>query len=485
MYDNARNLGVPEAPTSRSSSGLPVAPGDVIAGKLVVERVLGTGGCGVVVAARHRELGERVAVKLLQKSAMRSPETVERFAREARAAARLRTEHVARVNDFGTTESGIPYMVMECLDGEDLGATLQREKRVSIEQAVDYVLMACDAVAEAHTLGIIHRDLKPANLFLTKRADGRAIVKVLDFGISKLLTAEGAEPSPSMTRTQAVMGSPLYMSPEQMEASRDVDARADVWALGTILYQLIGGAPPFEAPTVPLLYVKVLSGERPTPLESVRPEVPLSIARAVERCLAREPGDRFPSVAHLAAALAPYASVDVALLAERIARSAGVDDGSPSSGVRRITTIPPAGNVAGAPSARPAAVASARRAGLLIGLAIAAVVGTGFGAVATGSSWREAPPVPVLRGATRVAAASALAQRAAMADLTLADATSMRDASRARDAAGAAVAEEAPAAPASSSPPRATARSAASSRRGPARPAAPALPDPTDVLDER
>jgi predicted Ser/Thr protein kinase len=479
MYDNARNLGVPEAPTSRSSSGLPVSPGDVIAGKLVVERVLGTGGCGVVVAARHRDLGERVAVKLLQRSAMRSPDTVERFAREARAAARLRTEHVARVNDFGTTDAGIPYMVMECLEGEDLGATLQREKRVSIEQAVDYVLMACDAVAEAHTLGIIHRDLKPANLFLTKRADGRAIVKVLDFGISKLLTAEGMEPSPSMTRTQAVMGSPLYMSPEQMEASRDVDARADVWALGTILYQLIAGAPPFEAPTVPLLYVKVLSGERPAPLESVRPEVPLSIARAVDRCLAREPGDRFPSVAHLAAALAPFASVDIALLAERIARSAGVDDGSPTSGVRRVTTIPPAGS----PSSRPTAMAPGRRVGLLIGLGIAAVIGCGVGAMATGTSWREPPPVPVLRGATRVAAASALAQRAALADRALADATSIRDASRVRDEADAA-AVEAAAAPLPSSSPLPSSAPRATARR-PARSAAPAPPDPTDVLDER
>ena len=151
-------------------------------------------------------------------------------------------------------------MVMECLDGEDLGATLARDGRVGIADAVDYVLMACDAVAEAHALGIVHRDLKPANLFLTRRIDGRAIVKVLDFGISKLLVPEGADFAPSMTQTQALLGSRLYMSPVQMEASRDVDARADVWALGTILYQLLAGAPPFEAATVPLLYVKVLSG---------------------------------------------------------------------------------------------------------------------------------------------------------------------------------------------------------------------------------
>ncbi len=475
MYDTARNVQVPEAPASRSSAGLPVAPGDVIAGKLVVERVLGTGGCGVVVACHHRDLGERVAVKLLQRSAMRSPETVERFAREARAAARLRTEHVARVNDFGTTESGIPYMVMECLDGEDLGATLAREGRVSIERAVDYVLMASDAVAEAHTLGIVHRDLKPANLFLTRRIDGRAIVKVLDFGISKLMAAEGAEPSPSMTRTQAVMGSPLYMSPEQMEASRDVDARADVWALGTILYQLIAGAPPFEAPTVPLLYVKVLSGERPVPLEKRRPEVPLIVARAIDRCLAREPSDRFPSVAHLVAALAPFASVDIAPLAERIARTAGVEDASPSSGVRRVTTVPPPAGEPGRPS-----VVAARRSGLMIGLVLAAVVGSTFGAIAVASSLREPSSVPVLRGATRVAAASALAQRAALADLTLADATSMRDASR-RDASSRAAAD----AEATSSPVVAAPSNAprAAVRRPP--PAAPAAPDPTDVMDER
>src|SRR5580693_7216018 len=169
------------------------------------------------------------------------PEYVARFEREARTAVKIKSEHVARVIDVGQLESGSPYMVMEYLEGEDLQGWLEKQGRLPIERAVDFLLQACEAIAEAHAMGIVHRDLKPANLFCIRRPDGTLSIKVLDFGISK---AAGA--SMGMTSTQAVMGSPLYMSPEQMGSSKGVDARSDIWALGVILFELVTGRVPFD-----------------------------------------------------------------------------------------------------------------------------------------------------------------------------------------------------------------------------------------------
>src|SRR6478752_489071 len=162
--------------------------GEVLAGKYRIERVLGQGGMGIVVAATHLQLGERVALKFLLPEALSNPLAVERFAREARAAVKIKSEHVARVSDVGTLENGAPYMVMEYLDGSDLAAWLTQRGRLPVEQAVEFVLQASEAIAEAHSLGIVHRDLKPANLFVTRRPDGALSVKVLDFGISKRLS---------------------------------------------------------------------------------------------------------------------------------------------------------------------------------------------------------------------------------------------------------------------------------------------------------
>src|SRR6188768_2962187 len=201
--------------------------GHVLAGKYRIERVLGQGGMGVVVAATHLQLGERVALKFLLPQAIHNPEAVERFAREARAAVKIKSEHVARVSDVGLLESGAPYMVMEYLEGYDLSTWLQQRGPLPVEQAVEFILQACEAIAEAHALGIVHRDLKPANLFVIQRADGVLSVKVLDFGISK---ATGLIGSGDMTTTSAVMGSPYYMSPEQMGSTKDTDTRADIWA---------------------------------------------------------------------------------------------------------------------------------------------------------------------------------------------------------------------------------------------------------------
>ena len=217
--------------TSDAAVRAPVSPGDVLAGKYRVERVLGVGGMGVVVAARHLQLDERVALKFLREKVIDEPEIVVRFLREARAVAKLRSDHVVRVRDVGNLENGAPYIVMELLEGETLKERVKRDGALPREQAVDYLLQACSAIAEAHSHGIVHRDIKPTNLFLTFRPDGRALVKVFDFGISKQLPTH-ADPDAElgMTATTSMLGSPLYMSPEQMVSARNVDARTDIWS---------------------------------------------------------------------------------------------------------------------------------------------------------------------------------------------------------------------------------------------------------------
>jgi len=280
-----------------------VKVGQELAGKYRVERVIGVGGMGIVVAARHVELDEVRAIKLLHPAELGNSQALARFAREARAAVRLRSEHAARVFDAGRLETGVPYMVLEYLEGTDLNRLCKKVGRLPITEAVLYLLQACDAVAEAHALGIIHRDLKPANLFLTHRMDGSPCIKVLDFGISKRV--DGRAPS-GMTRTTDIMGSPLYMSPEQMRSTKDVDARTDVWALGAILYKLLAGDAPFQAKSVADVYSGILERD-PPPLSLHRDDIPEPIERIIERCLRKDRDERVSSVLELAAALAPYA----------------------------------------------------------------------------------------------------------------------------------------------------------------------------------
>ncbi|HEX4352856.1 MAG TPA: serine/threonine-protein kinase, partial [Polyangiales bacterium] len=239
-------------------SAPPVVIGDVIAGKYVVERVIGEGGMGVVLAARHLELDQRVAIKFLLPEIAETGMAAERFRREARAAARIRGQHVCRVLDVGTLETGIPFMVMEYLEGRDLASELEDRGRMPVEEAVGYVLQACEALAEAHANGVIHRDLKPANLFLEACADGSRRLKVLDFGVSKSLIEGTAGRQAALTKTSSLVGSPLYMSPEQLDSARDVDARTDIWALGVVLYELIAGHTPFNGDTIPQLVTAVL-----------------------------------------------------------------------------------------------------------------------------------------------------------------------------------------------------------------------------------
>jgi hypothetical protein len=275
---------------------LEITRGTVLAGKYCVERVLGRGGMGLVVEAMHLQLGQPVAMKFLLAEVLEHPQITQRFLREAQAAVRLRSEHVARVIDVGTLETGAPYMVLEYLEGADL-ANFPRDQ-LSIGRIIDLILQACEALAEAHALGIVHRDIKPANLFITRRVDGTPLLKVLDFGISKVATV-GAQ----LTATQAVMGTPAYMSPEQIRASRDVDHRTDIWSLGVVLYELLQGNPPFAAETFSSMVLKVVT--EPLPRLTVR--LPGDLEAIVYRCLEKDPARRFGDTAELARAIARYA----------------------------------------------------------------------------------------------------------------------------------------------------------------------------------
>lgn len=313
----------------------PVAPGDVLAGKYCVERVLGFGGMGVVVAALHMQLGQHVALKFLLPDGMANPQVVQRFEREARAAAQLRSEHVARVIDVGRMEAGTPYIVMELLNGQDMGDLLIDSGPLSEVDACDYVLQACEAIAEAHTIGIVHRDLKPKNLFVTRRVDGAPLIKVLDFGISKVSGAADL----NLTGTAEIIGSPNYMSPEQLRASRDVDPRSDIWSIGAILYELLGGRVPFVAETLTQLCSMVLT-EPPRPLEELRPEVHPELRRVIAKCLEKDPANRFRNVGELAMALAPFASAAGSTLASRVAVVAGSGRYLPESASSPRVSVP-------------------------------------------------------------------------------------------------------------------------------------------------
>jgi eukaryotic-like serine/threonine-protein kinase len=296
-----------------------VRQGDILAGKYRVERVLGAGGMGVVVAAHHVQLDKRVAIKFLLPEAMGNAEAVERFAREARAAVKITSEHVARVIDVGTLETGAPYMVMEFLEGHDLAQWVRLRGPLPLDQTVDFVLQACEAIAEAHALGIVHRDLKPANLFIVRGADAMHAVKVLDFGISKATGPASSGQNVGLTRTAAVMGSPLYMSPEQMTASRNVDTRTDLWAIGVIVYELLAGRVPFDGETLPEVCVKIAT-QAPPSLRAIRPDIPVAVEAIILKCLEKDRDRRYANVSEFALALVDFGPPQARASAERIQR---------------------------------------------------------------------------------------------------------------------------------------------------------------------
>lgn len=354
---------------------VPVRPGDVLDGKFEVERVLGHGGMGVVVAARHLVLRERVALKFLLPAAAQRPDVAARFQREAQAAARLRNEHVVRVSDVGRMPDGAPYMVMEYLEGQDLGQVLEKEGPLTVERAVNAVLQACVALAEAHRAGIIHRDLKPSNLFVTTRSDGETVVKVLDFGISKLVQEEGQE-----KLTSGHLGTPAYMPPEQLRAASDVDARSDVWALGAILFELLTGRYPFDAASLAELFAAILASPA-VPLRSIRPDAPPALEAALLRAMEKDRARRWQDVGAFAAAIAPHGGASAPALLHRIARTLGQPSGPVST--TGGAALGPEGPIAASDLPRGAATsytlagAPARRSTAWVILGIAAGVAAG------------------------------------------------------------------------------------------------------------
>jgi serine/threonine-protein kinase len=370
--------------------------GTLLAGKYRVDRIIGRGGMGVVVAATHVHLQQRVALKFLAPDVVSSPEVVERFVREARASAQLRGEHVCRVSDVGTFEGGAPYMVMELLEGTDLASLLATAGPLPATAAADYVLQGCVGVAEAHGLGIVHRDLKPANLFLTRRPDDTQLIKVLDFGIAKARQIEG-ENNFSLTQTSMVLGSPGYMSPEQLRTTRNVDQRSDIWSIGICLYELVTGRQPFTGQSITDLALHIAMD--PTPALGLA--TPPGFEDVVQRCLNKSPGKRYPDLAAFAQALAPYAGPggrDAANAIARLVHGARLS----SSAILPVTPtgVPGAPAVAGMPTTIGSAVSAfvtqssvRRRRGLIAGAAVTVIAGAVV-MIVVASGGSDVAPVP-------------------------------------------------------------------------------------------
>ncbi len=326
-YATQRHASPSLEPLSDAPIELPFSPGEVIGGKYEVGNLIGAGGMGFVVAAKHVDLGESVALKFLRREALVHEELMLRFATEARAAVRIKSEHVARVFDVGNLPDGVPFIVMEHLVGKDLCQLLHEQGPLAVKVAVEYVMQVCEALAAAHSIGIVHRDIKPENLFLADRGQGMTVVKVLDFGISKVALNGSAFDHKPLARTMMPMGSPVYMSPEQIRASDEIDARTDIWSLGCVLYELLTGVPAFDAPSLTQLSATILEKD-PIPMSQLAPEVPAELEAVVLRCLEKNRNARYRNVAELAIALYPFAPRRARIFAERCAtllsESAGV-----------------------------------------------------------------------------------------------------------------------------------------------------------------
>lgn len=287
-----------------SAGSLPsLVAGDVVGGKYVLDRELGRGGMGAVYAARQTNFNNRpVAIKVML-AEQANEEARQRFLNEGSAAAMLRSEHVVQVYDLGS-ERGFEYMVLELLDGQDLSQLLERQGPLAPAVTVGYALQALRGLVEAHRNGIVHRDLKPSNLFLTRRPDGSTVLKILDFGISKSqgIQSQLGQPAGQLTSTKAMLGSPLYMSPEQLRSSKSVDARADIWAMGVILYELMTGQLPYMGESLGELFAAILENEAKPP-RTHNPAIPPALEEIVMRCLRKRPEERFQSSQELLEAL--------------------------------------------------------------------------------------------------------------------------------------------------------------------------------------
>ena len=311
-----------------------LAGSELVAGRYRLEQVLGMGGMGYVVSATDvapDATTQRVAVKFMLPDAMKSASLHRRFVREVEAIGRLRSEHVCRLLDAGRLPDGAPFMVMEHLIGKDLERLVADHGALPLWEAADYTLQILDAIAEAHGQGIIHRDLKPANVFLSRLDEGPPVIKVLDFGVAK--AADGLQ----STATDTLMGSPSFMAPEQIVSSKRVDERADIYSIGSILYYLLTGRPPFEAEQLPALCLKVLS-EDPIPPTAYRQDLPPAVDEVVLTCMARDADGRYPNAAELAYAVMGFASERFRPLAESASRAIGHTPGGWRPPPRRART---------------------------------------------------------------------------------------------------------------------------------------------------
>ena len=324
--------------------------------------MLGMGGMGSVYEVEHEFTKHRRALKMLHADMLEHPVVVARFIREASAAGHIGNPHIVETFDAGKLDTGEPYIVMEMLEGETLADRLEKVRRLALPELVDVICQACDGVQAAHDAGIVHRDLKPENLFLVER-DGKPFVKILDFGVSKFDSSlTGAD---GTTKEGSALGTPYYMSPEQVDGDKDLDARTDVYAMGVILYQCASGKRPFKADALPRLAVLIHEG-KPAPLSERRPELPIAFVEVVHRAMARDRNQRFPTPRDLGAALAPFGAV--ALDATMLETSA----------VRGTSKPPPPAAVARSePPQRP--TEDAKRPGLTVGGSALSVARPGSG----------------------------------------------------------------------------------------------------------
>jgi serine/threonine protein kinase len=286
-------------PTPRHDD--PFRPGTLIDQKYRIEALVGEGGMGFVYRAWNLVLEQWVAIKALRPEYARDPQAAARVVNEARAMARLRGTHVGRVLDAGTADGQYPFVVLEYLQGHTLRAQLDEQGRLQLAEAVDLVLQACEAVAEAHAADIVHCDLKPENFVLNLAPDGSQVLKLIDFGISRRTdAAPSGEPGPS------AVGSPEYMAPEQLVSPEMVDERVDIWSLGIVLFELLTGFVPFTGNSLAAMRYNLLTADPPS-LRSIRADLPAELEDVVRQCLSKRPEDRFASVTQLADALSPFA----------------------------------------------------------------------------------------------------------------------------------------------------------------------------------
>jgi serine/threonine protein kinase len=280
--------------------------GEVLAEKYRIVRFMGEGGMGAVYEAQHEVVGRRFAVKFLHTDLARRQDILDRFKREARAAGELESENIASVIDFGQTQDGIPYLVMELLQGEDLAHLLAREGKLPVVRAVNLVIQACRGIEAAHAAGIIHRDLKPENLFVCRRGDGSDLVKILDFGIAKLAGTALDVVAASVTNPGATLGTPFYMPPEQARGENAIDHRADIYGLGVILFEALSGQKPHPGDSYNVILYHILT-QPAVPLASLRPGLPDGLAELVHLALSPDPNARPASAKELAHALSRHA----------------------------------------------------------------------------------------------------------------------------------------------------------------------------------